>query len=103
MTIEEARKEKGMSRKELSEWLEIPYRTLQNWENGVRPCPAYVEKLVVQKILWDAPNEGVNAGEKMPNEETSEAFAEIDEIKKVGSGQHYSGSTKKYMNMILED
>lgn len=54
MTIEEARKEKGMSMKEVAEWLEIPYRTLQNWENGVRPCPVYVEKLVVEKILRDA-------------------------------------------------
>ena len=35
MTIEEARKQKGMSRREVSEWLEIPYRTLSNWETGV--------------------------------------------------------------------
>ena len=39
MTIEEARKQKGMSRREVSEWLEIPYRTLSNWETGVRSCP----------------------------------------------------------------
>lgn len=51
MTIEEARKSTGMSRKEVAEWLEIPYRTLTNWENGERSCPAYVEKLVVEKIL----------------------------------------------------
>lgn len=51
MTIGEARKQKGMNRKELSEWLEIPYRTLENWENGVRGCPAYLEKLIVEKIL----------------------------------------------------
>lgn len=51
MTIMEARKEKGMSRRQLSEWLEIPYRTLSNWENGERPCPAYIEKLVVEKIM----------------------------------------------------
>ena len=41
MTIEEARKQKGMSRREVSEWLEIPYRTLSNWETGVRSCPHY--------------------------------------------------------------
>lgn len=34
MKIEEARKQKNMSRRELSEWLEIPYRTLTNWEMG---------------------------------------------------------------------
>lgn len=53
MTIEEARKSKGLSRKDVSEWLDIPYRTLQNWEIGERICPPYVEKLVVEKILRD--------------------------------------------------
>lgn len=53
MTIEQARNEKNMSRKEVAEWLEIPYRTLTNWENGERPCPAYIEKLIVEKILRD--------------------------------------------------
>ena len=43
MKIEEARKQKNMSRRELSEWLEIPYRTLTNWENGERSCPDYIE------------------------------------------------------------
>jgi DNA-binding transcriptional regulator YiaG len=53
MKIEEARKQKNMSRRELSEWLEIPYRTLTNWENGERSCPNYIEKLIVEKILRD--------------------------------------------------
>ena len=53
MTIEEARKQQGMSRREVSEWLEIPYRTLTNWENGERSCPDYIEKLIVEKILRD--------------------------------------------------
>ena len=51
MTLEEARKRQKMSRKEISEWLEIPYRTLTNWENGERACPHYMEKLIVEKIL----------------------------------------------------
>lgn len=51
MTIEEARKQKRMSRREVSEWLEIPYRTLSNWETGVRSCPHYIEKLIVDKII----------------------------------------------------
>jgi len=49
MTIEEARKKQKMSRKEISEWLEIPYRTLTNWENGERACPPYMEKLIEEK------------------------------------------------------
>lgn len=51
MTIAEARKEVKMSRQELSDWLEIPYRTLTGWENGERSCPHYIEKLIVEKIL----------------------------------------------------
>lgn len=51
MTIQEARAQVRMNRTQLSEWLEIPYRTLTNWENGARPCPAYIEKLIVEKIL----------------------------------------------------
>ena len=51
MTIEEARKKMNMSRREVSEWLEIPYRTLSGWENGERVCPSYVEKLIVEKIM----------------------------------------------------
>ena len=50
MTIKEAREQQGMSRQNLSDWLEIPYRTLTNWENGERSCPAYIEKLIVEKI-----------------------------------------------------
>lgn len=51
MTIEDARKQMNMSRREVSEWLEIPYRTLSGWENGERACPTYIEKLIVEKIL----------------------------------------------------
>lgn len=51
MTIEDARKQMNMLRREVSEWLEIPYRTLSGWENGERACPAYIEKLIVEKIL----------------------------------------------------
>lgn len=56
MTIKEAREQQGMSRRNLSDWLEIPYRTLTNWENGERSCPAYIEKLIVEKILADGRN-----------------------------------------------
>lgn len=47
--------------------------------------------------------QGMIVGENIPNEETLEAFREVDEMKKDGSGQHYNGSTKKFLNMLLED
>ena len=53
--IKETRISRGFSRREVCEWLEIPLRTLENWENGQRKCPIYVEKLIVEKILRDSP------------------------------------------------
>jgi DNA-binding transcriptional regulator YiaG len=43
MNIEEARKARGMSRKDVSRKLGIPYRSLENWEKGLSKCPDYVE------------------------------------------------------------
>lgn len=38
-----------------------------------------------------------------PNEETLEAFAEVEEMKRTESGQHFSGSTEDFLTMILEE
>ncbi|MBQ7076707.1 MAG: XRE family transcriptional regulator [Lachnospiraceae bacterium] len=40
------RKQSGMNRKDFAEWLEIPYRTMQEWELGRRTMPDYVLKLI---------------------------------------------------------
>lgn len=40
------RSKSGLSRKEFSEKYDIPYRTLQNWELGLRECPGYVIRLL---------------------------------------------------------
>lgn len=47
--------------------------------------------------------QGVTVGENNLNEETLDAFDEIDAMKASGGGQHFSGSTKKFLNMLLED
>lgn len=46
MTIKEIRQTTGMNMKEFADYLQIPYRTLQNWENDVRKCPDYLLKLI---------------------------------------------------------
>lgn len=51
MTIKEARTQAGWSQAILSAYLDIPKRTIENWESGVREAPEYVEKLVVNEIL----------------------------------------------------
>lgn len=67
MTIQEARTQIGMSRRQLSDWLEIPYRSLSNWENGERACPPYLEKLVVEKIM-NGGREYLSAGSESKTE-----------------------------------
>ena len=50
MTFQELRQSSGMNLKEFSEYFEIPYRTIQNWEGGQRTCPEYLLKLMRYKL-----------------------------------------------------
>lgn len=45
-----AREAAGLSMAEMSRLMEIPYRTIQDWESGKRKCPSYVERLVVKEL-----------------------------------------------------
>ena len=51
MTIKEARQQVGLTQRALSEWLDIPKRTIENWEQNKCQCPEWCEKLLVEKIL----------------------------------------------------
>ena len=44
------RNQSGMNRKEFSDWLGIPYRTMQEWELGRRVMPDYVLRLIAYKV-----------------------------------------------------
>ena len=44
--IKAVREAHNLSRKQFTELLEIPYRTLQDWELGNRKCPDYLIKLI---------------------------------------------------------
>lgn len=48
--IKEARIAAGLSQKKMSQMLEVPVRTIQDWEGGKRQPPAYVEKLIIEKL-----------------------------------------------------
>lgn len=43
----------GMNRKKFSEYLGIPYRTIQDWESGSRTPPDYIYKLIKAKLTLD--------------------------------------------------
>lgn len=44
------RKSIGMNRREFSEYFEIPYRTVQEWELGNRRIPEYLLHLMIYKV-----------------------------------------------------
>lgn len=44
------RKSIGMNRREFSEYFEIPYRTVQEWELGNRRIPEYLLRLMIYKV-----------------------------------------------------
>ncbi len=48
--IDEARKEIGMSRAEMSRRMGIPIRTLESWSAGVRKCPEWTERLILDEL-----------------------------------------------------
>ena len=47
------REETGMSRKEFSEYFQVPYRTLQDWELGNRTMPDYLLRLMMYKAKME--------------------------------------------------
>ena len=44
------RERSGMSRTQFAEYFGIPYRTVQNWELGIRACPDYLLNLMQYKL-----------------------------------------------------
>lgn len=51
MTIREARAFANMTQKQVEDEFGVPIRTLQNWESGIRDCPEYVHKWLVQELM----------------------------------------------------
>lgn len=50
MNIKEVRTKYGLTQTQVSNITGVPFRSIQNWEAGVRRCPAYVEKMVVDVL-----------------------------------------------------
>ena len=62
MNFKDLREGSGMSRNQFAEHFGIPYRTVQNWELGLRECPEYLLRL----LRYYLENEGIitNKGER---------------------------------------
>ena len=41
--------------------------------------------------------------QEIPNKETLDAFKEVDEMRKNGTGEHFEGSTEDFFKMLLEE
>lgn len=54
-TILALRKWTGLSQTEFGNRLDIPMRSIQNWENGVSKCPGYVVKLISYWVEHENP------------------------------------------------
>ena len=52
-TIKDIRQSTGLSQSQFSAALNIPKRTLQDWEQGVRKCPEYVAELIAYRVTND--------------------------------------------------
>ena len=50
------RESMGMNRRKFSEYFEIPYRTVQDWELGNREMPDYLLRLMIYKAKMDKKN-----------------------------------------------
>ena len=51
MTIKEIRKACGMTQAEMAKQLNIPLRTIENWDGGQRKPPDYVLELIQYRLL----------------------------------------------------
>lgn len=56
MNIREMRKRLNISQKEFAQRYHIPYRTVQNWETGVRIPPQYIIDLLEKQVMADMIN-----------------------------------------------
>ena len=53
MNFKQLRVSSGMSRLQFAEFFGIPYRTIQNWELGLRECPLYLLKLLEFRLFFE--------------------------------------------------
>ena len=51
--IKELRKSIGLTRKEFSEHVGIPVRTLEDWEAGRRTPPEYIPRLITYQLKYE--------------------------------------------------
>lgn len=51
--VKELRLRTGMNRKQFAQYFEIPYRTVEDWENKKSSCSTYLFKLMEEKLKYN--------------------------------------------------
>lgn len=67
----EMRESTGMSRKDFAEYLNIPYRTMTDWERDLRTMPEYVFALIEYKVSHDLGNQMRNIEDAVEQNDNS--------------------------------
>ena len=75
--IKQLRESIGLTRKEFSEHVGIPVRTLEDWEAGRRTPPEYIPKLISYQLKYEELQRIVSEQKKDDNH--MEARGEVDE------------------------
>lgn len=105
--MRELREKTGMSARQFSDFLNIPYRTLQNWEAGSRNCPVYVKELAEYKlrkegllIAGEAESNPAGSAEKEAPAEPGKMAAELVLPRPARISRTYQGGAPLSINEI---
>lgn len=90
MNIRETRMKYGLTQQQLSNITGIPKRSIENWETGLRKCPDYVERLVVESL------------ERKFGTDYKAVLEEIAEMIE-SDVKHMTGYAKRYAENVLAD
>lgn len=90
--IKEARIKHGLTQKQVSDITGVPFRSIQNWEAGVRKCPDYVEKMVVDIL-----------DQKFGKPDHQMYLEELLEMLKTDMTWAYTAEVKIYINNLIND
>ena len=49
--LKDLRQRLNLQIKDVADLLGAPYRTVQNWDNGTRKPPPWLEKIIIEKLM----------------------------------------------------
>ncbi len=96
--IRELRDSVGMTRKEFSEHVGIPVRTLEDWEAGRRTPPEYIPKLIAYQLKYEELVRKVSA----PSVSHAQAMAKANEEYQKYQIQNFSPVEEQYLLAIKD-